>query len=111
MLPHDLWLFESHPGQAVINVTLFNFYESVVGAYADVVISLAVVPWAPPSEKLPHGAFFPIFLGSTTDVSRIHATEEWKLPDYGRCVEIKFGNREQQRYACVEEQGQLIVEL
>lgn len=71
-----------------MNITVFDFVESEAGPYGEVVISLVVIPWASRDQELPHSAFFPIFLATTTYASRAHASERWKLPEYEHRVEV-----------------------
>lgn len=111
MLPKNLSLLQPHHGISVVDITVFNITDSEVGAYAEVVISLAVVPWAPQAEKLPYAAFYPVFLATTTEVSRNYAAKRWNLPKYEHDVEISFIKDEQRHYAHIRQGGKTLLEL
>jgi hypothetical protein len=100
LLPAGVHPFESHPELGVLAVTVFDFDASEVGSYRELVASVMVPPWAPRGEVLPHGAFFPVLLATTTDRSRAHAAQRWKLPELDRCLTIEIGGSD--RVARVE---------
>ncbi len=110
-LPGGLWPVEVHPGQSVVAVTLFDFVESEVGGYGELVISAVVPPFAPRGETLPDAAFFPLALATTTPASRRHAAERWRLPEHPTCVDIRFACRDDEVEAVVEEGGRALLGL
>src|SRR5688572_18931723 len=79
LLPVGLHPLESHPELGVLALTVFDFDESEVGHYRELVVSVMTVPWAARGEPLPDAAFFPVLLATTTDSSRAHAAARWKL--------------------------------
>jgi hypothetical protein len=89
LLPAGVHPFESHPGLGVLALTVFDFDASEVGSYRELVASVMVPPWAPRGEALPDAAFFPVLLATTTDRSRAHAAQRWKLPELDRCLAIE----------------------
>src|SRR5690606_31886893 len=98
LLPGGLRPLESHPDLGVLALTVFDFDESEVGRYRELVVSAMVPPWAPRGEPLPDAALFPILLATTTDRSRAHAALRWKLPELDRCLAIEFdGSAELER--------------
>jgi hypothetical protein len=90
LVPEGLSAVEAHPGLAVAAVTAFDFTETEVGAYGELVLSLLVVPFATAGETLPLAAYFPFALATSTDASRAHATERWRLPQFAHCLHITF---------------------
>jgi hypothetical protein len=90
LLPAGLRPLESHPELGVLALTVFDFAESEVGPYRELVGSVMVIPWAPRGEQLPDAAFFPVLLATTTDDSRTHAAARWKLPELEGCLAIEF---------------------
>lgn len=95
-LPPDLHPLEAQPGHAILALTSFDFVDSEVGPYGELVISVLVPPFASRGGELPHAATFPIILLTTTEASAAHNFERWRLPRFERSVEMEFlrdGNR------------------
>ena len=108
-LPRELYPIEVHPGQAVAAVTAFDFVESEVGAYGEIVISAIVPPFAPRGTTLPDAAFFPLTLATTTPVSRRHASERWNLPEHSATVDIDFSCSDDAASVRVSEEGREVL--
>ncbi len=111
MIPDDLLLLQPHAEIAIVDITFFNFIASEVGAYSEVVISLAVVPWAPRGDALPCAAFYPVFLATNTDVSRSFAGKRWNLPMCEHKVDIEFSTDMLHPHALVILDGKSLLEL
>jgi hypothetical protein len=90
LLPKHLEPAELHHGSSIFAMTAFDFTESEVGAYGEVVMSVIVAPLVKPGERLPKSAFFPFQVATTTKVSRDHAIERWRLPHWMEDVEVEF---------------------
>lgn len=90
LLPTGLAPLEARPGHGVVALTAFDFTESEVGAYGELVLSALVAPYATRHGELPTAATFPFVLASTTPESRAHAAERWYLPEHDRCLEMAF---------------------
>jgi hypothetical protein len=90
LLPDGLRPLETHPDLGVLALTVFDFDESEVGAYRELVASVVVPPWVAHGQPLPDSAFFPVLLATTTERSRIHAARRWKLPELDRCLAIEI---------------------
>jgi hypothetical protein len=110
-LPEGLRPLESHPGLAVLAVTVFDFHASEVGPYQELVASILVSPWAPRGESLPHAAFFPVLLATSTPASREHATERWRLPKLDRCLTIDIDRSSDERLAVVRDERDVLLRL
>ena len=96
ILPPHLEPAELHHGSSIFSMTAFDFTESEVGAYGEVVMSVIVVPLVKPGERLPKSAFYPYLVATTTRAAREHAIERWHLPHWMEDVDIRFepqGNR------------------
>jgi hypothetical protein len=90
ILPKHLEPAELHHGSSIFSMTAFDFDQSEVGTYGEVVMSVIVAPLVKAGEKLPKSAFYPYLVGTTTKVSRDHAIERWHLPHWMEDVEIRF---------------------
>ncbi len=90
ILPAHLQPVEPHHGQSVLSVMAFDFHESMVGAYGELIMSVHVAPRIAPGDKLPRAAFYPYLLGTTTKASREHAIERWHLPHFMQDIELSF---------------------
>jgi hypothetical protein len=90
ILPSHLEPAELHHGTGVLSITAFDFTESMVGAYGELVLSVVVAPLLKPSERLPKSAVYPFVVATTTEASRLHAIERWHLPHWMEDVGIEF---------------------
>ena len=90
ILPRHLEPVELHHGTSIFSMTAFDFNESMVGEYGEVVMSVIVSPLVKPGERLPKSAFYPYLVATTTKAAREHAIERWHLPHWMADVEIEF---------------------
>lgn len=90
ILPRHLEPAELHHGSSIFSMTAFDFTESEVGPYGEVVMSVIVAPLVKPGEKLPKSAFYPYLVATTTRAARDHAIERWHLPHWMEDVEVAF---------------------
>lgn len=90
LLPRHLEPVELHHGSSIFALTCFEFTESMVGPYGEVVMAVIVSPLVKPGERLPKSAFYPYQVGTTTKAARDHAIERWHLPHWMEDVEIDF---------------------
>jgi hypothetical protein len=81
---------EASYGMSVLGVTLFDFSDSPVGPYQELVLSLYVAPRLGASERHPHAAVCPIRIASTHAAARRHAIELWHLPHFMEDIHIDF---------------------
>ena len=88
ILPAHLEPVELHHGSSIFSMTAFDFTESMVGPYGEVVMSVIVAPLVKPGERLPKSAFYPYLVGTTTKAAREHAIERWHLPHWMEDVEM-----------------------
>jgi hypothetical protein len=110
LLPNGLRPLESHPELGVLALTVFDFDASEVGQYLELVASVMVLPWAPRGEQLPDAAFFPVLLATTTDSSRAHAAQRWKLPELDRCLALELDYTAERAHVRVDD-GQPLLRL
>jgi hypothetical protein len=111
LLPGHLEPIEVHHGTAVLSVMAFDFSESMVGAYGELVLSIGVAPLFRPGIAMPQGAFFPFQVGTTTRAAREHAIERWHLPHWMEDIEVTFVQTGGQRTARVSAGGAPILDL
>lgn len=90
LLPSHLEPAELHHGTSILSVACFDFTESEVGAYGEVVMAVLVSPLVKPGERLPKAALYPYLVGTTTRAAREHAIERWHLPHWMEDVEMAF---------------------
>lgn len=96
ILPAHLEPVEVHHGTSVFALTAFDFNESMVGAYGELVMAVVVAPLVKPGQPFPKSAMYPYLVATTTRAAREHAIERWHLPHWMEDVEIRFapeGNR------------------
>jgi len=90
LLPGHLQPLEVMHERSILAITAFDFHESEVGAYSEVVMAVVVPPIIEPGRRLPKAAFFPFIVGTNTATSRHHAIERWRLPHYMEDLDIDF---------------------
>jgi len=90
ILPDHLEPVEVHHGTSIFAMTAFDFNESSVGEYGEVVMAVIVSPLVKPGERLPKSAMYPYLVATTTKAARDHAIERWHLPHFMEDVKIEF---------------------
>jgi hypothetical protein len=111
ILPHHLEPVEVHHGTSIFSMTVFDFTESMVGPYGELVMSVIVAPLVKPGERLPKSAFFPYLVGTTTKAARDHAIERWHLPHWMEAIEVAFAKDGRAITASVRADGAPVAEL
>jgi len=111
LLPPHLQPLETQRGTGIFAVTAFDFTESMVGAYQEIVLAVIVPPVVRPDVQFPKSAFYPFLLGTSTKASREHAIERWCLPHYMADVGIDFREEKHRISVRVHEGGDPILDL
>ena len=73
ILPDHLEPVEVHHGTSIFAMTAFDFNESSVGEYGEIVMAVIVSPLVKPGERLPKSAMYPYLVATTTKAARDHA--------------------------------------
>jgi hypothetical protein len=111
LLPKHLEPLEVMHTRSVLAITAFEFTESMVGAYNEVVLAVVVPPKVEPGKPLPKAGFYPFMVGTTTEASREHAIERWHLPHYMKDVEIEFTPSDGAVAVNVRDEGNPVLDL
>ena len=111
ILPRHLEPAELHHGSSIFSMTAFDFTESEVGRYGEVVMSVIVSPLVKPGEKLPKSAFYPYLVATTTKAARDHAIARWHLPHWMEDVELSFVPEGKSLTATVRAAGAPVADL
>jgi Acetoacetate decarboxylase (ADC) len=111
ILPPHLEPVEPHHGTSIFAMTVFDFDESMVGAYGEVVMAVIVSPLVKPGERLPKSAFFPYQVATTTQAAREHAIERWHLPHWMEDVAVSFEREDRTVTAHVKAGGEPVAAL
>jgi hypothetical protein len=111
LIPREHRPIELHHGSAVLAVTCFDFTDSEVGAYGELVMAVLVSPWVEPSAALPKSAFFPYCVATTTPEARAHAIARWHLPHYMADVTLAFGRSPESLAVQVSAAGQPVLNM
>ena len=111
ILPRHLEPAELHHGSSIFAMTVFDFTESEVGDYGEVVMAVIVSPLVKPGERLPKSAFYPYLVGTTTRAARDHAIERWHLPHWMEDVEVGFDRQGKAVTARVRVDGSPVADL
>ncbi|MBI5709958.1 MAG: acetoacetate decarboxylase family protein [Candidatus Eisenbacteria bacterium] len=111
ILPRGLQPVEPHHGSSILAVTAFEFEDSAVGAYREVVLSVVVAPRLLPGEPMPRSAMYPFMVGTTTAAARRHGIEVWKLPHLPADLEVEFDRHDSEVRVTAAEGGCPVLEL
>lgn len=111
ILPPHLQPVELQHTRSIFAITAFEFTESMVGAYEEVVLAVIVPPMVVPGKALPKAAFYPFIVGTSTEASRLHAIERWHLPHYMRDLEIAFSEADGQMEVNVRDRDTPVLDL
>lgn len=111
ILPGHLEPAELHHGSSIFSMTVFDFTQSEVGTYGEVVMAVIVAPLVKAGERLPKSAFYPYRVATTTGAAREHAIERWHLPHWMADVDIQFEEADGKRTARVAAGGAPVAEL
>ena len=90
VLPPHLQPLEVQHESSILAVTAFDFTDSMVGAYEEIVLSVIVPPLVSSGQGIAKSAFYPFLVGTSTAASREHAIERWHLPHYMKDLDITF---------------------
>jgi hypothetical protein len=110
VLPRGIEPVEVHHGTSILAVTVFDFDDSEVGEYGEVVYAVIVPPLVR-DTRLPKSAFFPWQVATTTRAAREHAIERWHLPHWMEDVEVAFDRQPGRTTARVSAEGSPALEL
>lgn len=110
ILPRGFEPIEPHHGTSVLAITVFDFDDSEVGAYGEVVYAVIVPPLVR-DARLPKSAFYPWQVATTTQAARQHAIERWHLPHWMEDVEVAFERTAGRLTARVSAEGAPALEL
>lgn len=111
LLPDHLEPMEAMHTRSVLAVLAFQFTESEVGEYDELVMAVITPPRVEPGKPLPKAAFFPFMVATSTEASREHAIERWRLPHYMKNVDFDFQESEGSMKLVVSDEGEPVVEL
>ncbi|MDH3217320.1 MAG: acetoacetate decarboxylase family protein [Candidatus Krumholzibacteria bacterium] len=90
ILPRHLQPLEVRHGRSIFAVTAFDFTDSMVGSYQEIVLAVIVPPLVKPGTTLPRSAFYPFLVGTSTAQAREHAIERWHLPHHMADIAVEF---------------------
>ncbi len=111
LLPSDLQPIEPHHGSSVLSVMAFDFHDSPVGEYGELILSILVAPRVDAGQVWPRSAFWPFRLGTTTPESREHAIERWHLPHYMQDISIEWDRGDGHVTINATDRGEPIVDM
>lgn len=111
LLPSHLQPLEVQHTRSILAITAFEFTESMVGHYYEIVLSVIVPPMVEAGHQLPKAAFFPFIVGTSTDASREHAIERWHLPHYMKAIDMSLEPTDDVMTVRVSEKGAPILDM
>jgi len=111
LLPAHLRPLEVQHQRSILAVTAFEFTESEVGHYFEIVLAVIVPPMVEPGKPLPKAAFFPFMVGTSTEASRLHAIERWHLPHHMTDLDISMTERGREMMVSVRDASDPVLNL
>lgn len=111
VLPPHLEPMEIQHTRSVLAVLAFQFTESEVGAYDELVLAIITPPVVEPGKPLPKAAFFPFVVATNTEASREHAIERWHLPHYMKDLDFDFDESDDRMTLSVSDEGSPVLEM
>lgn len=90
ILPSHLEPLEVQHSRSILALTAFEFNESEVGEYYEIVLAVVTPPMVEEGKPLPKAAFYPFMVGTSTEASRLHAIERWRLPHHMADLDISM---------------------
>ena len=111
ILPAHLQPLEVQHERSILGITAFQFTETMVGEYDEVVLSVIVPPIMEAGRPLPRAAFYPFVIGVTTEVSRQYAIERWHLPHYRKNLDMDFTETDDELSLNISDEGQPVLDM
>lgn len=111
LLPTHLEPIEAQHGRSVLAILAFQFTESEVGAYDELVMAVITPPRVETGRSLPKAAFYPFVVATSTEASRVHAIERWHLPHHPSNLHFRFRENDRRIGLSVEDEGEQVLEL
>lgn len=111
LLPRHLQPVEAQHDRSVLAILAFQFTESEVGAYDELVMAIITPPRVDPGKALPKAAFYPFVVATSTEAARAHAIERWHLPHYSQDLDFLFQEEDSQIKLVVRERSHPVLEL
>lgn len=111
ILPDHLQPMEAQHERSVMAVLAFQFTESEVGAYDELVMAIITPPMIVAGKPLPKAAFFPFMVATTTPESRAHAMERWRLPHHMGDLDFAWTESDDRMKLAVRDGDQPVLDL
>ncbi len=111
LLPPHLQPLEIQHTRSILAVMAFQFTDSEVGAYDEVVLSVVTPPRVVPGQAVPMAGFFPFMVGTSTEASRLHAIERWHLPHHMADLDFTFRDEDGRMEVAVDEGSEPVLRL
>lgn len=111
LIPPHLEPLEVVHTRSILAITAFQFTDSLIGAYDEVVLAVVVPPRVETGRPLPKAAFFPFMVGTSTEASRLHAMERWHLPHYMSDLDIALEQTGGEMLVRVADAGAPVLDL
>jgi hypothetical protein len=110
-LPAHLEPMEVKHSLGVFAVTAFDFNQSEVGQYEELVLAVITPPVLGVGGEFPRSAFYPFVVGTSTEASRLHAIERWHLPHYMQDIRVEFQEQDGRMKVHAHDNGRPILDL
>jgi len=90
ILPAHLEPVEVRHERSILAVNAFHFRESVVGPYAELMLSVVVPPFPGRWGQHPKAGFYPFMAATSSEESRRHRSEMFRIPHIAEDIDARF---------------------
>ena len=111
ILPPHLQPLEVQHECSILAVTAFDFSDSMVGPYQEIVLSVIVPPLLDRGRGMAKSAFYPFLVGTSTEASREHAIQRWHLPHYMKDLDITLGSSDGRMHVEVRDGDRPVLDM
>ena len=111
ILPPDLQPIEPHHGSSVLSVMAFDFHDSPVGEYGELILSILVAPRVEPDRSGRGRRSVRSGSARRRAESREHAIERWHLPHYMQDISIEWERGDGHITIRATDRGEPIVDM
>ncbi len=111
LVPSHLEPMELRHSIGVFAVTAFDFTQSEVGPYTELVMAVITPPRIGVGGEFPRSAFYPFVVATSTEAARLHAIERWHLPHYMADIAVEFHEENGGMRVHAHEKGRPILDM
>ena len=111
LVPAPLEPIEVHHGTSALLVSANEYAESPFGPFAELIVSVLVAPLIRPGDLVPHAAFYPFSMATTTPAPRAEVVPGLRFPYWADDVSMSFQDDGDRHSVAVAIGGATLLEM